>query len=91
VGGAYDAAWRRVRLVVLERDEHRCRWCGAEATTVDHVRALADGGARLDPDNLAASCGACNYARGARVANRRRRARGRARSGLTAGTGWSAS
>jgi 5-methylcytosine-specific restriction endonuclease McrA len=86
MSGAYDAAWRRVRLVVLERDDHRCRWCGDEATTVDHLQALADGGDRLDLDNLAASCGPCNYRRGARITNRRRRARGRLRSG----SGWSA-
>lgn len=69
----YDAAWQRVRLVVLERDGHRCRWCGARATTVDHVRPLCAGGARLDPANLVAACVRCNSRRGARYSSRRRR------------------
>jgi 5-methylcytosine-specific restriction endonuclease McrA len=89
MSGAYDGAWRRARRAVLDRDGHVCRWCGAPATTVDHVRALAEGGDRLELDNLVASCGPCNYGRGARLANRRRRARGRARRGLATGSGWS--
>jgi hypothetical protein len=37
----------------------RCRWCGGPANTVDHVVALAEGGARLDPSNLVACCKGC--------------------------------
>lgn len=70
----YDHRWRRLAAVVLERDGHRCRWCGRHADTVDHVRALADGGARLDPTNLVACCRPCNSRRGQAVAARRRRA-----------------
>ena len=51
-GYGYD--WQRVRLLVLERDRHRCCWCGGLATTVDHLVPLVDGGSRLDPSNLVA-------------------------------------
>lgn len=61
----YAAGWQRVRLQVLERDRNTCQWCGHPATTVDHVRALVHGGARLDPANLVASCLRCNSRRGA--------------------------
>jgi 5-methylcytosine-specific restriction endonuclease McrA len=78
----YDAAWQRLRLVILERDEHRCRWCGGPASTVDHVRPLVAGGQRLDPANLVAACIRCNSRRGAKLSSRR--ARGR----LAPGSGW---
>lgn len=61
----YDAAWRRVREGVLERDGWTCRYCGGAANTVDHVTPLAHGGARLDPGNLVAACLSCNSSRGA--------------------------
>ncbi|RPH37165.1 MAG: HNH endonuclease [Chloroflexi bacterium] len=68
----YGADWQRVRLAILERDGWRCRWCGLRATTVDHVRPLCAGGARLDPANLVAACVGCNSRRGARFSSRRR-------------------
>lgn len=61
------ADWRRVRLQVLERDRHRCRYCGDSATTVDHVVPRIRGGSD-DPANLAAACESCNYSKGARPA-----------------------
>jgi len=76
----YDAAWQRLRLVVLERDGRVCRWCCGYADTVDHVTALVDGGARLDPTNLVACCRSCNSRRGQAVSARRGR-------GLTPGSG----
>ncbi len=60
----YDADWERVRLQVLDRDDHRCRiglpGCRGAATTVDHIIPLVRGGARLDPANLRAACLRCN-------------------------------
>ena len=79
----YGAAWQRLRLVVLERDGRVCRWCCGYADTVDHVRALADGGGLLDPTNLVACCRSCNSRRGQQVSARRRH-------GLAPGSGASA-
>lgn len=31
-------AWKRKRYVVLKRDNWRCKYCGAEATQVHHLR-----------------------------------------------------
>ena len=71
----YGADWQRIRLVVLERDGNRCHWCGRSATTVDHVRPLCAGGARLDPANLVAACVGCNSRRGANLSRTRQRGR----------------
>lgn len=59
----YDRAWRRVRLLVLQRDGWCCHWCGRAADTADHLVPLAAGGDRLDPANLVAACRSCNSAR----------------------------
>lgn len=59
-------AWRRVRLVVLDRDDWTCRYCRRPARTVDHVVPVVQGGAKLDPANLVAACGSCNFSKGAR-------------------------
>lgn len=64
----YDHDWQRVRLQVLARDAHQCQirltGCTGRAEQVDHVIPLAEGGARLDPDNLRSSCRWCNLSRG---------------------------
>jgi 5-methylcytosine-specific restriction endonuclease McrA len=64
---AYNSAWRRVRLLVLERDEHRCtinmEGCTGAATSVDHIVPLVFGGAPYALDNLRASCHNCNTSR----------------------------
>lgn len=69
--GYNDPAWRRVRKLVLERDEYRCRirgrGCTEVATTVDHIVPLSAGGARLDPANLQAACSWDNVSKGARL------------------------
>jgi 5-methylcytosine-specific restriction endonuclease McrA len=70
-GRAYDGDWDALRRFVLERDEYRCHWCHGPATTGDHVEALVDGGARLDPANVVAACIPCNSRRGADAARRR--------------------
>lgn len=54
--------WKRLRLVILRRDGHRCqvvergRMCGLPANTVGHIAALADGGLAFAPWNLRAEC-----------------------------------
>lgn len=52
-------AWSRTRQRILERDGHRCRYCGEPATVVDHVINITAGGSD-DDSNLVACCGACN-------------------------------
>lgn len=60
------SAWVKVRARVLARDHHTCGYCGAPATTVDHVVAKANGGTD-DPSNLISSCVRCNSTKGAKV------------------------
>jgi len=46
---------------VLDRDGWRCQQCGkAGMLEVHHVRALKDGGAARDADNLTTSCRGCH-------------------------------
>lgn len=58
------AAWKRLRLEVLERDHHQCQLrepgCTVDATQVDHIINTAAGGAELDPDNCQSACPTCN-------------------------------
>jgi 5-methylcytosine-specific restriction protein A len=58
------AAWKRIRLVVLERDGYTCQirgpYCTTHATQVDHIINTASGGAELDPTNLQSTCPPCN-------------------------------
>lgn len=73
VGGVVGAnfytspQWRRVRLLVLERDGWRCRIrgprCEGRANEVDHIVPKDAGGAALDPINLRAACQTCNRGR----------------------------
>ncbi len=62
--------WRRVRMMVLERDGAKCSCCGRTASdnvtiNVDHIKSrkrfpeLA-----LDPDNLQVLCSDCNHGKG---------------------------
>lgn len=58
------------RFAVLERDHHKCRYCGAGVTqagelVIDHIKSLRDGGTD-DIDNLAAACWECNAGKGGR-------------------------
>lgn len=70
MGWQQSSRWQQVRRVVMERDEWRCRvqlkGCEAQATDVDHIIPLADGGDRWDLGNLRASCGFCNRSRASR-------------------------
>ena len=90
----YGRRWRKVRAHVLARDGYRCQcpgdcgWhdgqCVAYATQVDHVHALAEGGANHDPANARAICSRCNWELGQQVRARRARTRNRDRIGSRA-------
>ena len=58
------------KLEVFERDEFRCRYCGAQLSlytaTVDHITPLSKGGDN-SLDNLVTACMKCNAKKGARV------------------------
>ena len=53
----------KLRFDVLERDGHRCRYCGVRCNVsplvMDHVIPVSKGG-RSTIDNLVASCDVCN-------------------------------
>jgi hypothetical protein len=59
-----SARWRRVRTWYLRRNPicigHPRGECFAPATTVDHIKPIADGGAALDADNLQSFCASCH-------------------------------
>jgi len=61
----YGRDWRKIRLVILERDQWRCYICGKQLigsdATVDHIKPFSiNPELRLDPSNLAACCRSCN-------------------------------
>lgn len=60
----YDYAWQKIRIQILNRDGWACTYCNkrliGKDATVDHIIALANGGARLDPNNLTSACLKCN-------------------------------
>jgi 5-methylcytosine-specific restriction endonuclease McrA len=66
-GTGSTTRWRAIRPVILARDGYTCQIqgprCTGTATTVDHITALADGGAMYDPTNLRAACQTCNCGR----------------------------
>ncbi|SHK62962.1 HNH endonuclease [Alicyclobacillus tolerans] len=53
---------KKYRETVLRRDSGRCVWCGAPATTMDHIIPESKGG-RFHPKNLMCACLACNQER----------------------------
>lgn len=62
-------AWRKLRLLVLERDGHICYRCRQPtATEVDHVVPSSKGGSD-EPANLAAICAPCHRTKSAREGN----------------------
>lgn len=62
----YPKDWHRIRTAILKRDNNTCWRCGAEATTVDHITPIANGGTH-EPDNLAACCATCNSSMGGQL------------------------
>jgi 5-methylcytosine-specific restriction endonuclease McrA len=63
----YNAKWRKVRKLVLERDRYVCKLrypkCTFVASHVDHIVPVNAGGALYDLTNLRASCSYCNHYR----------------------------
>jgi hypothetical protein len=59
-----------LRFTVLQRDGHRCRYCGATAAEarlhVDHVHPVAHGG-RDTLENLVTACQTCNLGKTAKL------------------------
>lgn len=54
------------RRGVLRRDNHRCGYCGASATTIDHILPRSRGG-KDSWENLVACCLRCNNVKGDRT------------------------
>jgi hypothetical protein len=63
---------RRLRYEILRRDNHTCRYCGAQAPdvplVVDHVIPRALGGSD-DPTNLTTACQDCNSGKSSTTAD----------------------
>jgi 5-methylcytosine-specific restriction endonuclease McrA len=57
----YDGAWRKLRLVILDRDPV-CTLCHAAlSSVVDHIEPIALAPQRrLDPSNLRGLCKSCH-------------------------------
>jgi 5-methylcytosine-specific restriction endonuclease McrA len=79
------------RKGVLARDHHRCVYCGAPATSLDHVIPRSRGGPHVW-ENVVAACGRCNHIKADRaVADLGwRSARRRARRAEPPGAFWGA-
>jgi len=54
------------RRTVLQRDDHRCAYCGSHADTVDHVHPRSRGG-RHEWANVVAACRRCNHRKADRL------------------------
>ena len=50
-----SSSWVFARTQQLQR-EPNCRVCGEKANAVDHIVAISQGGAELDPVNLQSLC-----------------------------------
>jgi hypothetical protein len=63
----YSAAWRAVRIRVIERQGTICRYCRkncADDPTIDHVKPVCRGADPLDENNLVVCCRSCNSRKG---------------------------
>lgn len=62
---AHEVLYRQptvTRKGVLRRDQHRCAYCGKQASTIDHLVPKSRGGA-MTWLNLVAACTPCNGAK----------------------------
>lgn len=55
----YGGSWEQARAMFL-RSNSLCFDCARPAALVHHIRAIADGGERLDADNMMALCVPCH-------------------------------
>jgi len=58
--------WASLRLMVFERDDFRCVYCGCDVSAdpqCDHVHPISRGG-QNSMDNLATACRPCNSSKG---------------------------
>ena len=59
-----SSRWKALRERVMRRDDYTCRSCGVacpkQHLQVDHIRAIADGGAVWSSDNLRSLCRICH-------------------------------
>ena len=62
----YRATVPLTRKAVFARDGGRCVYCGAPATSLDHVVPKSRGGAH-SWDNVVSACGRCNHAKADRA------------------------
>ena len=58
--------WKKIRITVLDRDGWICTYCGAPATSVDHIYPRVKGGDTWALDNLQSLCKSCNSRKGGR-------------------------
>jgi len=62
--GLRGRAYNNLRQQIFARDHGLCQIrgprCSQYATQIDHIVALADGGAKYDKSNLRAACMQCN-------------------------------
>lgn len=70
-----SSRWRRLRQIKLNADpiceECRSRGLVTEATVVDHIVPINEGGAALDLRNLQSLCDACHNRKSGREAHKR--------------------
>lgn len=59
------AQWKAIRWFIFVVDAHRCVYCGAKATAIDHIWPVALGGS-YHPKNCVAACTRCNSRKGGR-------------------------
>ena len=72
----YTNDWLALRNWILMRDGYRCYYCGALATTADHMLPKVRGGLST-LENLVAACVPCNSAKRDKTADEFLRSKGR--------------
>ena len=56
----------KVKQLILERDEHKCIYCGQPTLGIDHVIPVSEGGLTI-PANGVCCCVTCNSKKGAKL------------------------